>query len=477
MNKGFLFFISFLFFLSCQRQELFFKGSYVIHKITIVDPLEGLIPNQTVVIKGDQIFEIYNSKDLLLSSKNKIYDAGNSFLIPGLWDAHIHFGYEKELASYMPDLFLYHGVTSLRDTGGPFDFVNKFKQEALKCPQTRSRIKIAGPLLDGTFNVYDGSDASHPSISIQNVDTTELKKNIEFLVEQKVDFLKAYEMLSPEQFKTLIDLSKKYQLKVTGHIPLSMDVISASNYGLNSVEHFRNIELSMTSLSEELLLERKHLLQNESLISGANLRSQVHNKQRMRSIYSLDSSKLKQVVSVLAKNDTWQIPTLTLYNNFAEKKYLSDEYAAMLELLPEDIKKLWKSRIEKSNSDLSDELKDYTKWSKSMVDFMHKQGITFMAGTDTPIGFLIPGLSLHQEIEALHNSGLSALEALQTATVNPARYFNLQDSLGRIKKNYIADLVILEANPLSDIRNTKKIKAVIKAGNYLDRNYLDSLVK
>jgi len=194
-------------------------------------------------------------------------------------------------------------------------------------------------------------------------------------------------------------------------------------------------------------------------------------------LYSLDSSKIKQVVSVLAKNDTWQIPTLTLYNNFAEKKYLSDEYAAMLELLPEDIKKLWKSRIEKSNSDLSDELKDYTKWSKSMVDFMHNQGITFMAGTDTPIGFLIPGLSLHQEIEALHNSGLSALEALQTATVNPARYFNLQDSLGRIKKNYIADLVILEANPLSDIRNTKKIKAVIKAGNYLDRNYLDSLVK
>jgi len=284
-------------------------------------------------------------------------------------------------------------------------------------------------------------------------------------------------MLSPEQFKILIDLSKKYQLKVTGHIPLSMDVISASNYGLNSVEHFRNIELSMTALSEELLLERKHLLQNESLLSGANLRSQVHNKQRMRSIYSLDSSKLKQVVSVLAKNDTWQIPTLTLYNNFAEKKYLSDEYAAMFELLPEDIKKLWESRIEKSNSDLSDELKDYTKWSKSMVDFMHNQGITFMAGTDTPIGFLIPGLSLHQEIEALHNSGLSALEALQTATINPARYFNLQDSLGRVKKNYIADLVILEANPLSDIINTKKIKAVIKAGNYLDRNYLDSLVK
>ena len=134
-------------------------------------------------------------------------------------------------------------------------------------------------------------------------------------------------------------------------------------------------------------------------------------------------------------------------------------------------------RINEINLDLSKQMKDFTDWSKSMVKYMHERGITFMAGTDTPIGFLVPGLSLHQEIHQLNEAGLSNLEALKTATINPSKYFNLQDSLGRIKNNYIADLIILDKNPLDDIRNTKSIKAVIKDGKYLDRKYLDSIVR
>ena len=118
---------------------------------------------------------------------------------------------------------------------------------------------------------------------------------------------------------------------------------------------------------------------------------------------------------------------------------------------------------------------DFTKWQSSMVKYMHKKGITFMAGTDTPIGFLVPGLSLHQEIEELTNSGLTNLEALKAATINPSKYFNLQDSLGRIKPNYIADLIILNQNPLIDIKNTRKISAVIKDGFFMNRKYLDSI--
>ena len=98
-----------------------------------------------------------------------------------------------------------------------------------------------------------------------------------------------------------------------------------------------------------------------------------------------------------------------------------------------------------------------------------------MAGTDTPIGFLVPGLSLHQEIEELTNSGLTNLDALKAATINPSKYFNLQDSLGRIKPNYIADLIILNQNPLIDIKNTRKISAVIKDGFFMNRKYLDSI--
>ena len=466
-----------LIFASCQNNSLFFDESYIIDNINLIDPIEGLIPNQTVVIKGNKIIEIYNSKEINLSQKNNIYSGDEKYLIPGLWDAHIHFAFEKDLASSMPNLFLYYGITSLRDTGGPIEFVNQFKQNALKNPKTKSRVKIAGPLLDGEYNVYDGSDITHPILSIKNIDEFQLKKNIEHLVEKNVDFLKAYEMLSPSQFKILMDLSKKYDLKVTGHVPLSMDVISVSNLGLNSIEHFRNIELSMTNLDQELLKERLTLLENKSSLSGAKLRSLLHNKQRMRSIYSLDSSKIKKVVSTLSKNNTWQVPTLKLYNNIAFKNFKTSEYLSSLDILPEESKKVWKMRINEINLDLSKQMKDFTDWSKSMVKYMHERGITFMAGTDTPIGFLVPGLSLHQEIHQLNEAGLSALEAIQTATINPSKYFNLQDSLGRIKNNYIADLIILDKNPLEDIRNTKSIKAVIKDGKYLDRKYLDSIVR
>ena len=201
----------------------------------------------------------------------------------------------------------------------------------------------------------------------------------------------------------------------------------------------------------------------------------MHNKQRMRSIYNLDSSKIKNVVDILAKNDTWQIPTLKLYKNSAYKIYKSGEYTNNLNLLPINIKNNWEKEISSEDDNLDKERIDFTKWQSSMVKYMHKKGIVFMAGTDTPINFLVPGLSLHQEIEELTNSGLTNLEALKAATINPSKYFNLQDSLGRIKPNYIADLIILNQNPLIDIKNTRKISAVIKDGFFMNRKYLDSI--
>ena len=473
MKKFILFFSLFIF--SCSEETIFFENSYVIENINIIDPIDGLSSNKTVVITKNKITEIFNSNEIKVSKKNKIFNGEAKFLIPGLWDAHVHFAYQTELADSMMDLFLLHGITSLRDTGGPFDFVNRYKQNSLENPKTKARLKIAGPLLDGKFNVYDGSDHTHPVLSIKNVDDNELRKNVEMLIENKVDFLKAYEMLSPSQFKLLTELAKKNNLKLTGHVPLSINVEIASSSGLNSIEHFRNIELSMTKMTNDLLKERKEILKNKSALRGASLRSLLHNRQRMRSIYNLDSSKIKNVVDILAKNDTWQIPTLKLYKNFASKSYKSKQYDSYLNLLPKNIGENWRKTISQLEDNEDKERMDFTKWQSSMVKYMHKKGITFMAGTDTPIGFLVPGLSLHQEIEELTNSGLTNLEALKAATINPSKYFNLQDSLGRIKPNYIADLIILNQNPLIDIKNTRKISAVIKDGFFMNRKYLDSI--
>ena len=463
--------------IACSNEGLFFEDAYVIENVGIIDPIDGLELNMSVVIKENKILDIFKTREIVLSPKNKVHKGTNKFIIPGLWDSHIHFAFEKDLATSMPNLFLYHGITSLRDTGGEFDFVNKFKQEAISNPKTKSRVKIAGPLIDGKFNVYDGSNIYFPKLSIQNIDNNQLERNVRLLIDKKVDFLKAYEMLSPAQFKILSNLAKENNLKLTGHVPLSMSVIEASNLGLNSMEHLRNLELSMTEMSEKLFQERKNLLLNKSSIKGSELRSLIHSKQRMKSINDLDSIKINNVIDALIKNDVWQIPTLILYKNFANKTFKNPDYLQFLNLLPEERKEEWIKKINSIDNVISKDVVEYTVWSKKMVDFMHDRGISFMAGTDTPIGFLIPGLSLHQEIQELYESGLSELEAIQTATINPAKYFNLENSLGRIKSGFIADLIILDKNPLESISNTKSIHAVIKEGNLMNRSYLDSLMK
>lgn len=463
--------------IACSNEGLFFEDAYVIENVGIIDPIDGLELNMSVVIKENKILDIFKTREIVLSPKNKVHKGTNKFIIPGLWDSHIHFAFEKDLATSMPNLFLYHGITSLRDTGGEFDFVNKFKQEAISNPKTKSRVKIAGPLIDGKFNVYDGSNIYFPKLSIQNIDNNQLERNVRLLIDKKVDFLKAYEMLSPAQFKILSNLAKENNLKLTGHVPLSMSVIEASNLGLNSMEHLRNLELSMTKMSEKLFQERKNLLLNKSSIKGSELRSLIHSKQRMKSINDLDSIKINNVIDALIKNDVWQIPTLILYKNFANKTFKNPDYLQFLNLLPEERKEVWIKKINAIDNVINKDVVEYTVWSKKMVDFMHDRGISFMAGTDTPIGFLIPGLSLHQEIQELYESGLSELEAIQTATINPAKYFNLENSLGRIKSGFIADLIILDKNPLESISNTKSIHAVIKEGHLMNRSYLDSLMK
>jgi len=146
--------------------------------------------------------------------------------------------------------------------------------------------------------------------------------------------------------------------------------------------------------------------------------------------------------------------------------------------LPDSIGQYWMKSIERVTSmEPSEFRKEYDQWNYMMVNKVHKAGIEIMAGTDTPIALLTPGLSLHEELAALVKAGLSPIDALQTATVNPAKYFNLEDELGNIEETMWTDLIILNANPLEDINNTKSIDAIFKQGKHYSRKDLDTLLK
>ena len=460
---------------SCNSEDIYFKNALCIENINTIDPNDGLKKNQTVIILDGKIFKIASSSNIKLSKKNTVIDGTGKYLIPGLWDTHVHFAYNEALAPSMFDLFLTHGITSVRDTGGEISFVNNWKQKSIQNPTTTPRVMIAGPLLDGKHNVYDGGDISHPPLSVKLTSDESISTQIDELASLKVDLLKSYEMLTPSQFKTIIKKAKEKGLKVTGHIPLSMDVISASNAGLNSMEHLRNLELSCASNADELLKLRKELLLNKENISGAELRSKIHNAQRGIAYKNFDSEKADKILKVLSKNNTWQIPTITLNTAFTERYFENETWQQSFIYLPDSIENNWKNLVNRFKKIKTTELRHLrSEWNFKMLPKIHKANINIMAGTDTPILLLTPGMSLHQELSNFVKVGLTPLEAIRTATYNPAKYFNLEKELGSIKENMWADLVVLDANPLENITNTRKIHAVIKQGNYLNKKILDS---
>lgn len=469
-----LFLLSSILLSGCKSPDLFFENALCLENISTIDPVEGLKENQTIIITDGKISKVANTNELRLSPKNNIVDGSEKFLIPGLWDAHVHFAYIEDLAPSMFDLFLSYGITSVRDTGGKIAFVKKWKEKALANPSDAPRVMIAGPLLDGEPNVYDGSDDRHPELSVGLSTVDDVSNKVHELDSLGVDLLKAYEMLSPEQFAKITELAKEKGLKITGHVPLSMDVIGASNAGLNSMEHMRNLELSCASNADELLEQRQQLLQAGKMDAGGILRSRIHQAQRETAIKNYDDKKADEVLKVLAQNKTWQIPTITLSTGFSERPFARPEWQESFNYLPEPIAVEWRSGLAAfMDVEITPFHIDYTKWLFKMVGKVHQAKIDIMAGTDCPIFFLTPGRSLHQELAVLVQAGLSPLDAIKTATLNPARYFGLEDELGSIQENMWADLVILDANPLEDINNTQRINAVMKQGKYYDRNALD----
>tara|TARA_A200000113_G_scaffold208160_1_gene206302 strand:- start:1026 stop:2468 length:1443 start_codon:yes stop_codon:yes gene_type:complete len=475
-NLYFFFCVFFLclFLSSCHQKEAYFQDALCISNINIIHPDKGLEKNINLVIRGNKIVQIDNAEKLIFSNKNRVIDGRGKFLIPGLWDSHVHFYFDPFLGKYMPDLFLSNGITSVRDTGGPFHFVDSIKKRSLSNPTIFPRVKIAGPLIDGKFNVYDGKNIAE--LSIQTIDVEDTRRKTQELVDNGVDFLKAYEMLSEAQFKEVAAIANKNNLRMAGHVPLSMDIITATELGLNSLEHIKNIELTALKSRDSLLRARRKMLENSSKLPGIELRGSIHRAQKSFAIKAIDSTELEHVLDVIKKNNSFQVPTLSIYKVPIYKIFKRNFWKQSFEMLPSKTKQLWLSREQQSTDNIDSDQKAFSDWIQQTVGQMNKKEITIMSGTDTPLGYLTPGFSLHYELELLVESGLSEIGAIQTATLHPAQYFRMEDSLGQIKKNYIADLVILNQNPLDDIKNTKAIDAVIKNGHYLSKQELDSNV-
>lgn len=445
--------------------------------VTAIDAVNGSRDGQTVIISGKKIKEIGPSGQVEVPSDATLIDGKGKFLIPGLWDAHVHLSYEEDLSPAMFSLFLVNGVTSIRDTGGQLDLVMPWKEKSLADDGTAPRVMVAGPLLDGVPTVYNG-EGGRPKLGLGAGTSENAATLVDEFVKRGVDLIKSYEMLTPETFSTVIEKAKSYGKVVTGHVPLSMDVIEASDLGMRSMEHMRNLEMSCSKDFDSLLQVRRKLLADGADQAGGDLRSSIHSAQRYHSIQTQDAERRELVLGALARNNTWQIPTLTIVaareNRVFDRKGWVDNFRYM----PKSVHERWTNNAaEFSKIPTPIESVAFANWAYDMTKRVDDVGIGIMAGTDTPIFFLTPGFSLHEELRLLVKSGLTPMKALEAATIRPAEYFNIEAELGTIESGKFADLILLDANPLHDITNTQKINSVMKSGKFYSRQDLDIMLQ
>jgi len=472
---------AFAFFCSCQSNQINKSDSSnsrhvtIIQNVTIVDAVNEERTGMDVLVEGAKISKI--EKNIARPDGAAQLDGTGKYLIPGLWDSHVHLTFEPDLMSTMFDLFIVNGITSVRDTGGKLHLVKPMKVQADSDINKYPRVKIAGPLLDGMPRVYNGSTPQIPDISQGLNSVEEVNEKVDALVAEGVDLLKAYEMLSPELYKAVLARAKKHGLKVTGHIPLSMTVQQAAAEGLASIEHMRNLEMSMAENADDILIERKQLLQSKKDTSGYGLRSYMHNTYRHASVKIIDEKRKQDVLQSLYDNNTWQIPTLALVLSAQLNTFGDAQWHETFQYIPAQMEKDWVYNAGVVASRSSGNANEgYMNWASSMIREFLDNDIGVMAGTDCPIFFLTPGFSLHRELETLVEKGrMTPKEALYSATVRPAQYFNMEDELGTVEKGKIADLILLDKNPLENIRNTTSIHAVFKNGTLYDSEKLEAM--
>jgi len=204
---------------------------------------------------------------------------------------------------------------------------------------------------------------------------------------------------------------------------------------------------------------------NKEKIAGSALRSKIHAAQRYKAIANFDAKRCDTIIQQLAVNKVFQTPTLTI-NSYGAKRLFADPlWRDTYKFLPDAVRRNWQSdSIAETATGISKNAVIFNDWSMRIVDLFNQNGVKILAGTDTPIGYLTPGFSLHKELQLLVQAGLSPKQALRAATVTPAEFFNLEKEMGTLDVGKLADMVILNSNPLTDIRHTQDIYRVISKG-------------
>ena len=446
-----------LFTLCCVAVKAQEKSAIVFRNAAVIDMTgEQPKPNMTVIVRGNRIAEV--GKNIKIPKNAQVVDASGKFLIPGLWDMHTHmFNNISRAGTNDKDinfpLFIANGVTNARDMFSDAEDIKLARQWNAEIDAGTT----VGPRIFVASTIVDGVPTFLPNLlGVKNAD--EARAAVRSLKASGAGFIKVYWNLSPEAYFAIADESKKLGIVFAGHVPFLVSAFDVSDAGQKSIEHLTGIVETCTSKEDELRKKEWTPAVQEEMIA------------------TYDEKKCLDLFKRFAKNKTYQVPTAILHRGMAlyddegfldnpSFKYVSKttlkEWADSPQLNRDNNLKIRKERFE---------------WLIETVGKMHRAGVPILAGTDNNNPYVVPGFALHDELELFVRAGLTPFQALETATINPAKYFELTRTHGTIEKGKTADLVLLDANPLADISNTRKINAVILGGRLLKRADLDEML-
>jgi len=440
--------------------------SILIYNVNIIDVTNGKISaNKAILINNNRIAEI--SDYATLQSKNKQaqkIDAGGRYAIPGLWDMHVHI----EGANLVEDnialfpVYIAYGVTTVRDAASDLGVqVLAWRDQINKGEIFGPRIYTAGIKLEGINSIWKGD--------MEIANEQDLKQKLDSLIGYKVDFIKITEnTLSGELFQKAVIASKKSGFKVTGHVPIDLTINDLANAGFSGIEHASYL-VRLGSDEQSTANEVKN-----GKLSRADANRRYYE--------NFDQQKAIQGYAELARKNVAICPTLIGSRQLAYldvDNHLQDEY---LQYLTKRFKANYEWRIQRQAGETKEQIqqrKNNYELIAKQIPLIQNSGMVILAGTDAAAlnSFIYPGLALHQEMEIFQKAGMSPLAILQSATINGAKFMGVSDSLATIAPGKIADIVLLNENPLTNISATKNIYAVIKNGKYYDRSSLDGLLE
>jgi imidazolonepropionase-like amidohydrolase len=419
-------------------------------------------PRTTVLVRGDRIVEVGRAADVEVPAGATVVDGSGKFLIPGLADMHVH---SVPLERTFPPLYLANGVTTVREMGGNPEAVT-YRDRVAAGTAFGPRSQATRVLVDGAPSLWEGIGPPYLSVA----DAAQARAAVREQRAAGADFIKVYTRLSPEAFYAIADETRALGIPFLGHCPDLVPLPDASDAGIRSIEHLWQFWYATSR--EETRLRRAVA---RVPIAGGEYGGwyvKMHGSE-YAAARSTDRRKAADVLERLAANGTYVTPTLVQHRvadtpsavrvDDPRARYLPTAYAEVMKVQLQQI--YMQGRTPAQNA----ERRELFARRMDLVPELAAAGVPLLAGTDTGTPSLVPGFALHEELELLVRAGLTPAQALRAATLEPARYLGLENEQGSIEPGKVADLVLLDADPLRDVTNTARIDSVLVRGCLLDR--------